>query len=60
MPPATAHAGYGDPFIVTTVPYGGNAAAKWITTYFRRAFVSPSPADFTSLLLRVLRDVRAF
>lgn len=42
---AAMYAGYGDPFIVTTVPYGGDAAAKWITTYFRTTFDLPSDPE---------------
>jgi len=38
------------------ISYGTNIAYKNITTYFRRAFVSPDPTNFATLLLRLLRD----
>jgi hypothetical protein len=41
---------------VTTVQFGPNASAKYITTYFRRAFEISDPAVFRSLKLRVVRD----
>lgn len=51
-PSGPAPLGYGDPFIVTTVPYGGNAADKWRTTYFRVHFnLGESPATVQSLTL---------
>ncbi len=51
-----AQLGYGDGDEATIVGYGGNANAKFITTYFRKAFTVANPADFTSLNLGVLRD----
>lgn len=45
LPPASdpwasgvAPLGYGDPSIVTTVSFGSNSNAKYITTHFRHAF----------------------
>lgn len=35
--------GYGDTFIATTVPYGPNPSAKYITTYFRTSFTVSGP-----------------
>jgi hypothetical protein len=51
-----AQLGYGDADEATIVGYGPNASSKYITTYFRRAFVNSSPVPFTALLLRVIRD----
>ena len=49
--------GYGDPFIVTTVPFGPDALNKYRTTYFRRTFeVVEGPAGVISLRLRVSYD----
>ena len=49
--------GYGDPFIVTTIPYGPNAGNKYPTTYFRTTFtVAAAPASITSLTLNVNYD----
>ncbi len=39
----------------TVVSYGTNASAKFITTYFRHAFVA-APAAFTNLVLGAVRD----
>ena len=51
-PTGPAPLGYGEGTIVTTVPFGGNANDKYITTYFRIEFtVADDPADITSLLL---------
>ena len=49
----TSACGYG---IVTTVSFGGNTAAKYTTTYFRRAFTIANPAQVTALNLSLLRD----
>ncbi|HMJ91240.1 MAG TPA: Ig-like domain-containing protein [Candidatus Acidoferrum sp.] len=46
--------GYGDGDEATVVSFGGGA--KYITTYFRRAFLVPSASSFSNLVLRVLRD----
>ena len=48
--------GYGDNDEATVVGFGPNASAKYITTYFRRAFSVADPSAFTALTLRVLRD----
>lgn len=48
--------GYGDGDEKTVVSYGPSARAKYITTYFRRAFTVTNPAAFQSLLLRLIRD----
>ena len=51
-----AQLGYGDGDEATVVGYGGNASAKYITTYFRRTFSVSNPATVTGLHLRILRD----
>jgi hypothetical protein len=51
-----AQLGYGDNDERTLVGFGPNAAAKYITTYFRGAFTLTDPASFSSLDLRLLRD----
>ena len=48
--------GYGDGDEVTLVGYGPDPNAKYITTYFRRTVTVSNPAQFTSLLLNLLRD----
>src|SRR5436189_3817 len=40
-----AQLGYGDGDEATVVGYGGNASAKYITTYFRRTFSVTNPAN---------------
>ena len=51
-----AQLGYGDGDEATVVGYGGNADAKYTTTYFRRTFSVTNPADVASLSLRLWRD----
>ena len=51
-----AQLGYGDGDEATLVGYGPDAGAKYITTYFRRAFNVSDPAAYQSLTLRLLRD----
>ena len=51
-----AQLGYGDGDEATVVGYGGNASAKYITTYFRRTFTVSDPSLYQSLTLNVLRD----
>src|SRR5204862_4551662 len=46
-----AQLGYGDGDEATVVGYGGNASAKYITTYFRRTFSVTNPAAVGSLTL---------
>jgi hypothetical protein len=48
--------GYGDAFIVTTVPFGPDALNKYRTTYFRRTFQASAPESVISLRLRVNYD----
>ena len=51
-----AQLGYGDGDEATVVGYGGNASAKYITTYFRRTFTVSDPSLYQALVLNVLRD----
>lgn len=50
-----AELGYADA-PVTTVGFGPNSSAKYITTYFRRTFTVTNAAQITALNLRVKRD----
>jgi hypothetical protein len=45
--------GYNTIGITTTVGYGGNAASKYITTYFRQQFVVPAGVNYTNLNVRL-------
>ena len=51
-----AELGYGDGDEQTVVGYGGNANAKFITTWFRRSFDVANPANWLSLSLRARYD----
>lgn len=51
-----AQLGYGDGDETTTVSYGPNAESKYITTYFRRAFIVADPSTIHGLRLAMLRD----
>ena len=48
--------GYGDGDEFTRVEYGPNAAAKYITTYFRATFNLADPSAYKSISLRLTRD----
>ena len=48
--------GYGDAGQATTVAFGPNSGAKYITTWFRLGFTVDDPASVTGLLAQVLRD----
>ena len=51
-----AQLGYGDGDEATVVGFGPNAASKYITTYFRRAFTVLNPAEFTNLVASLTYD----
>ncbi|MDQ5858239.1 MAG: metallophosphoesterase [Acidobacteriota bacterium] len=51
-----AQLGYGDGDEATVVSFGPNASAKYVTTYFRRAFTVADPSAFAAFGLRLLRD----
>jgi hypothetical protein len=51
-----AQLGYGDDDVVTTVSFGPNSAAKYITTWFRHAFTVEDPKAFLSATLGLIRD----
>ncbi len=52
----TGQFGYGDGDEETVVSFGPNAAAKYITTYFRSTFAVANPASAQSLTLLLQRD----
>lgn len=47
--------GYGIVGITSTVGYGPNPNSKYVTTYFRNAFVVPNNVTYTNLSLRLNR-----
>ncbi|MFM1767981.1 MAG: hypothetical protein RJA22_510 [Verrucomicrobiota bacterium] len=51
-----AQFGYGDGDEATVVGYGPSSTSRYITTWFRRAWVVSNPALFNALQFRVLRD----
>ena len=51
-----AQFGYGDGDETTTVSFGADANNKHVTTYFRKSFYVDDPANYQSLLLKVMRD----
>lgn len=51
-----AQLGYGDGDEARVVGFGPNSSAKYITTYFRRAFIVNDPASVSALNVRLLRD----
>jgi len=51
-----AQLGYGDGDEATVVGFGPSATAKYVTTYFRRAFAVADPAAITRLDLSLVRD----
>ncbi|MCI4429874.1 MAG: Ig-like domain repeat protein [Burkholderiales bacterium] len=48
--------GYGDGDEATRLGFGPNPNAKYITTYFRKAFTLDNPSQVKSLAINVLRD----
>jgi len=54
--PARLGYGDGDESIVTTVSYGPNPDNKYVTTYFRTAFVVTNASAFNQLAVSVVRD----
>lgn len=51
-----AQLGYGDGDETTTVSFGADPNDKHETTYFRKSFYVADPNDYSSVLLRLLRD----
>lgn len=51
-----AELGYGDGYEATTNRYGSDSANKYITTYYRLAFVVTNRPSVTNLAVRLLRD----
>lgn len=48
--------GYGNDGERTVVNWGTNSSARYITTYFRKAFYVSNPSAFDSLLMNIIRD----
>ena len=48
--------GYGNGDERTKISYGGDAANKYITTYFRKAFYVDAPDNFSDLEIALMRD----
>lgn len=48
--------GYGEARIATPVPYGGNAAHRWVTTYLRHRFTRSAATAVTAALLQADYD----
>jgi len=56
-PAGGAPLGFGETYIVTSVPYGSDANNKWRTTYFRKSFnLVDSPASLISLTMSASYD----
>ena len=51
-----AQLGYGDGDETTVVSYGSDPNFKYVTTYFRQAFMIDDPASYSALTVRLLRD----
>lgn len=51
-----AQLGYGDDDVVTTVGFGPNSGAKYITTWFRHAFEVADPKAILSATVGLVRD----
>src|SRR5207249_5049599 len=51
-----AQLGYGDGDEATVVSFGADPNLKYITTYFRHAFMMTNSADFSALTVQLLRD----
>lgn len=51
-----AEFGYGDGDEATIIGFGPDAAAKYITSYFRRSFTVTDPATVATLTVNLLRD----
>ena len=52
----SAQLGYGDGDEATVIGYGGNPAARYMTTYFRKSFTVADPQAVTALKVQLLRD----
>lgn len=48
--------GYGGDGEATVINYGNERGAKYMTTWFRKSFTVSNPANFSQLLLRLVRD----
>ena len=54
-PSGAARLGYGGDGEQTTLGFGGNPNAKFITTYFRKSFVVPAGVVYTNLDFQLVR-----
>lgn len=55
-PSGPAALGFGEPFIVTSVPMGPDATTRYWTTYFRTSFALAEPPSFGGLTLHARYD----
>ena len=55
-PAGAARLGFGGDGEVTLLGFGGNAANKYVTTYFRKSFTVTDGAVYTNLTFKLLRD----
>jgi uncharacterized repeat protein (TIGR01451 family) len=51
-----AQLGYGDGDEATVIGYGGNAAAKYITSYFRKQVNITNPSQYGKFIINIKRD----
>ena len=51
-----AQLGYGDSDVVTVVDFGSDSANKYITTWFRSAFMVDDPTEFLTTTVGLIRD----
>jgi Bacterial Ig domain len=54
--PGASQLGYGDGDEATVLSFGPNPSQKYVTYYFRRAFIVGNPGGFTFLTIRLKRD----
>jgi hypothetical protein len=55
-PEGPAQFGYGEGDEATVIPFGPDAANKWVSSYYRRGFSVANSSAITNLLLRLKRD----
>ena len=55
-PLGVAEFGFGDGDEATPIGFGGNPAAKHLTSWYRHDFTVPAPADVRALFVRLLRE----
>jgi photosystem II stability/assembly factor-like uncharacterized protein len=52
----TGPLGYGETYLSTTIGYGGNPSAKYITSYFRAQFTIDDPDSVQSMVVELMFD----